>query len=62
MIQLGSTTAASATDPAFRKKILGSAMTTPIISNEEMINITKKLDNFKNLVYGKIVFAKELEM
>ena len=37
-------------------------MTTPIISNEEMIDITKKLDNFKNLVYGKIVFAKELEM
>ena len=41
LIPLGLTAAASATDAGIHKKILGSANTTLIISNEEMNNIIK---------------------
>ena len=41
LIPLGLTTAASATDAAIHKKMLGSVMTALIISNAEMNNIMK---------------------
>ena len=47
-LPLGLTAAASAADAAIHKKMLGSGVTTLIISNEEM-NIMKDL--LKNLVY-----------
>ena len=41
LILLGLTTAASATDAGFYKKMFGSGTTTLVISNEEMNNIMK---------------------
>ena len=41
LIRVGLTEAASATDPAIRKKLFGSGMTTLITSNEEMNDIMK---------------------
>ena len=41
LIPLGLTAVASAIDAAIHKKIFGSDMTTLIISNEEMNDITK---------------------
>ena len=41
LIPLGLTAAASATDAAIHKKMLGSGTTTIIISNEEMNDIMK---------------------
>ena len=40
-IPLGSTVAASGTDPVIHKKMFGSSIMTLIISNEEMNDITK---------------------
>ena len=48
-------TAAAATDAAFKKKILGSDLTTHIISNEEMddiMKIVKSLKEFRLLIKG----------
>ena len=48
-LMLGFTTAASATDAAINKKILGSAAITLIISNDEMndiLKIFKSLEDF----------------
>ena len=55
LVQLGSTTAASATDAAIHKKMFGSSMTTLIISNIEMNNIMKNiksLEEFGLLIKG----------
>ena len=41
LIPLGLTAVASAIDAAIHKKVFGSDMTTLIISNEEMNDITK---------------------
>ena len=41
LIPLGLTAAASATDAAIHNKMFGAGVTTLIISNEEMSNITK---------------------
>ena len=49
LLMLGFTTAASATDAAINKKILGSAAITLIISNDEMndiLKIFKSLEDF----------------
>ena len=48
-------TAAAATDAAFKKKILGSGLTTHIVSNEEMddiMKIVKSLKEFRLLIKG----------
>ena len=42
-IPLGLTTALSTTDAAIQKKMFGSGVTTLIILNEEMSDITKKV-------------------
>ena len=52
---LGLTAAASATDAAINKKILGSGTTTKIISNDEMndiLKIVKFLENSGILLKG----------
>ena len=46
LIPLGFTAAAAATDAAIQKKILGSGMTTLIISNEEMNDIMKIVKSY----------------
>ena len=55
LIQLGITKAASGTDPAIHKKMLGSGFTTLIISNEEMediMKIVKCLEDFRLSIKG----------
>ena len=51
LIPLGLTAVASAIDAAIHKKIFGSDMTTLIISNEEMNDITKIVKWLKKLVH-----------
>ena len=62
LIPVGSTAAASVKDAAIHKKIFGSAMTTLIISNEEMNDTWKQLGLLKNLVYLLKAPAKQLKM
>ena len=55
LIPLGLTAAASAADAGIHKKILGSANTTPIISNkdmEDLIKIVKSLEDSGLLLKG----------
>ena len=55
LIPFGLTAAASSTDAAVQKKILGSGMTTLIISNEKVnyiIKIVKSLEEFGLLIQG----------
>ena len=55
LIPLGLTAAASATDAAIHKKMLGSGTTTIIISNEEMndiMKIIKSLEESRLLIKG----------
>ena len=47
LIPLGLTAATSATDAPIHKKIFGSAVTTLIISNEEMNDIIKKIKSLE---------------
>ena len=47
LIQLGLTTAASATDAAIHQNMFGSATTTLIISNEEMDTVIKTIKSFE---------------
>ena len=51
LIPLGLTAVASTIDAAIHKKVFGSDMTTLIISNEEMNDITKIVKSLKKLVY-----------
>ena len=62
LIPVGLTAAASVKDAAIHKKIFGSAMTTLIISNEEMNDTWKQLGLLKNLVYLLKAPAKQLKM
>ena len=55
LIPLGLTAAASATDAAIHKKIIGSGFTTLIISNEEVndiLKIIKSLEESGSLIKG----------
>ena len=55
LIPLGLTVAASATDAAIHKKIIGSGFTTLIISNEEVndiLKIIKSLEESGSLIKG----------
>ena len=57
---LGLIAAASATDAAILKKIFGSGMTTLIISNEEMNDITKIIKSLEESgFFDKKVLAKQ---
>ena len=62
LIPVGLTPSASVKDAAIHKKIFGSAMTTLIISNEEMNDTWKQLGLLKNLVYLLKAPAKQLKM
>ena len=48
LIPLGLTAAASATDVAIRKKICGSSVTTLMVSNEELNDITKTVKSLED--------------
>ena len=64
LIPLGLTSAASATDAAIQKKILGSGTTTLIISNEEMndvMKIFKSLEESGLLIKGIIETIKNAQ-
>ena len=50
LITLGFTSA-SATETAIQKKIFGSAITTLMVSNEEVDDVVKKINLLENLVY-----------
>ena len=47
LMPLGLTAAESRTDAAIKRKVLGSGMTTPIISNELMNDIMKIVKRLK---------------
>ena len=50
LIPLGLKAAASATGAVIHKKILGSGMTTLIISNEEINDIMKIVKEYKHMI------------
>ena len=51
LIPLRSTAVAWATNAAIHEKMIGSGVTTLIISNKEINEIIKVVKSFKNLVY-----------
>ena len=62
LIPLGLTAAASAIDVGIHKKMFGSVITTLIISNEEMNDITKIVKSREKFGLLKKVFTRQLKM